>query len=614
MQGLMTDAHVQNAIRASWVRCERQHKLTRDAAQPILRLQSSEIAPRLECMVERTGGRQGIFRQIARIAADAGHCFVVTDADGILVRLESKGADSDWNGIALGSVWKEGVAGTTGVSMALLEGREFTVRGQDHFYSRLRHFACIAAPLRNAANEVIGAASLATIDRSNPSDYLFAKQLLGVAADRIQRTLFEREFSDLAIVSIAVPGRRDMLRGDEMVAVNHTGTIVGSTTLAHRLAGLKAPSDLTGRQFDTVFGADASTLDRVPGRVLSIRRDKGPLLDIWARLPRGRNLSVPGWRPGSRSTSVQRRLSPSLKELTVGCGTMLRICEQAEDCLYHRLPLLIEGKTGTGKSALIAALLRDRFEIVTVDCAALDDGGDDRIYVRSLMEQVLISRALHDKERPVALIFDNVDELPDYGQAALRKLLGAIEVSTDRPGTCVHIIATCQRSLREAVRTGHFREDLFFLLSEVALELPPLCRRRHPDLLADVLARGIAGHNVSITPEARRAIISYDWPGNVRELRSTLQQALMRGDGMRITRLDLGPAFRNNPPAPPQRAAPCVAYDERTMLLDALRGARWNVSKAARALAMGRATLHRKMKAHGISRPARSTAEGRGGA
>ncbi|MEL7167465.1 MAG: hypothetical protein AAGL96_18535, partial [Pseudomonadota bacterium] len=236
MTNLQKDLEPKDAILSSWARCERQYNLKRDTASPILRLQSSEVAPRLEAMIERTGGRHGIFRKLASIAAEAGHCLVITDNDGILIRLESKEDEADWNGIALGSVWDERIAGTNGVSMALAEGREFTVRGNDHYYSQLQPFACTAAPLRNSANEIIGVANLSSIDRGNPADIHFAQQLLGAAANRLQHALFERDFRDQAIVSIVVPSRRELVKGAELVAVDERGIIQGATSEAHTIS------------------------------------------------------------------------------------------------------------------------------------------------------------------------------------------------------------------------------------------------------------------------------------------------------------------------------------------------------------------------------------------
>lgn len=93
MGGFITSNQT-DAIAASWERCARQYKLRQDSGRPIPRLQSSEVAPRLEQIVESTGGRQGFFRHLASVAGEIGHCLVVTDADGVSVRIEHSGATS----------------------------------------------------------------------------------------------------------------------------------------------------------------------------------------------------------------------------------------------------------------------------------------------------------------------------------------------------------------------------------------------------------------------------------------------------------------------------------------------------------------------------------------
>ncbi len=600
------------ALGASWQRCELKYKLARDTARPILRMQSSEVTPRLQEMIERTGGRNGIFRQLAGIAAETGACLVVTDADGVLVRLEGKQGSRDLferKGIALGSVWDERVAGTNGVSMALSERAAFTVRGQDHYFSLLKPFSCTAVPLFDAENEIVGAINFSMVDRGNHADYLFARQLLGAAADRVQRLLFERRFDSSMLVTVAPGAGRDLLQNNELVAVNEDGIILGATARAHLLAGSEAPAKLKGQSFETVFGAEPASLVQVPDRVLSVRHG-GASLEITARVPSERRVAGRPPKPTPQAAPAnprRRRLAPSLNRLSLGSERMAAMCARAQAYYRRGLPFVIEGPSGTGKSSLVAALTDDAgsAQMMTVDCATLDDIPEDRAYFKTLVGQAQVAGALSDSLRePVTIVFENVDEMPGFAQAGLRAVLEIFDATegTDMP----RIMATSRHSLRQNVEQGLFRDDLNFLLARAVVALPALAERERIDALARDLAGSLAGAEVEITEEALAVLRAHPWPGNLRELRNVLQQALMEGNGRRISAVEL---LDLAPPATLQAGAPAVPrsvanYDERSMIEDALAGARWNVSQAARTLGMGRATIHRKMKQFGISRPA----------
>ena len=135
--------------------------------------------------------------------------------------------------------------------------------------------------------------------------------------------------------------------------------------------------------------------------------------------------------------------------------------------------------------------------------------------------------------------------------------------------------------------------------------------------MARTIATRLAKAEVTLTDDAARAISRYGWPGNLRELRNVLRSALMSGDGRHISLHDLRtspvgqPSDRvtaepNNRVAKPvamPRQIPSHIYDEKVQIMDALTSARWNISRAARNLGIGRATIHRKMKLYGIERP-----------
>ncbi|WP_299472669.1 sigma 54-interacting transcriptional regulator [uncultured Roseibium sp.] len=610
-------------IKASWERCERQHGLVRATANPVLRLQASEIAPRLDELIDRSGGRLGVFSELSRLGMDAGHCLVVTDSDGIVVRFESPSATREafeTNGIGLGSCWDERIAGTNGVSVALGAGDAVTVRGTQHYHTSLTAFACTAVPMLDADNKTIGAVSLSAFDRSSPTDYLIAKELLLSAVGRIQSKLFEAKYADYTIVNVTSAGPADLLRREGLVAVDDQGIILSSTIWANELAGLSKDTILCGQQFDGVFGTASDTFKSVPTRVASVGGNQRPGLSYSVRRPGADAKYTPGWQ--SAFPADNRRVTGHLlSDLICGSHSMAKACARVEAYIKRATPVLIEGESGTGKSALVGIISRGlglgRQQIVTVDCASIWDSQADRDYVQNIYSQARVVDTFGPEGQGITvLVLDNVGELPAFAQSGLRKLVeeferdaSPLDMQRTKPG--LRIVAVSRESLFEAVQEGRFREDLYYLLAGAVVELPPLREREGLRELAQRVGSQIAGADVQIAEEAHEMLAAYDWPGNVRELRNALHQALLEGNGTRISLLDLQPSFRRNSRSTEGRqqtpgstqALKLPIYDERQMLLDALTGTNWNVSKAARILGIGRATINRKIKQHGLLRP-----------
>jgi len=603
----MTDAlnlRDRDEISASWVRCEREHKLDRDAVRPVMRLQSSEVAPRLEQITARTGGRQGFFRQLASVVGDGNRCLVVTDEEGVLVRLENAGGQDagDWNGIALGSCWDERIAGTNGVSMALRVGRAFTVSGADHFYRQLQAFTCTGTPIFDAIGALVGSMNLVTFDRGNTADHHVAQEFLSTAAERIQRRLFEQHFSDslLVTVSSAVPG--EPLGGDGLVAVDEAGIILGATNCVSRLFEHNAHNVLNGQPFQAVFDLESEALAKVPERVLSMPKPEGTVISVSARLPgRARRMyQVPAEpRPARRG----RRLQPSLHHLATGCKIMAACSAEAQTLFQAGTSLLIEGETGTGKTSLIAALAGDA-PLLQVDCAVLCDDVANTDVLRSALTQArifsLASNAARD--RPT-VVFDNIHEMPPRAQSKLRGLLDVLESDVCRP----RLVAVSRPPLMQCLKNGDFRDDLYYRIADARVALPPLRDREQIEVLSEVLATRIAGRRITLSDTAVALIRAHAFPGNVRELRAALEQALTTMAGDVVTPVDLrltSIVKAESAHVGGDTHAATLPYDDGLRLRDALVSSGWNVTEAARRLGMSRATINRKIKHHGLVRPA----------
>jgi PAS domain S-box-containing protein len=301
-------------------------------------------------------------------------------------------------------------------------------------------------------------------------------------------------------------------------------------------------------------------------------------------------------------------------------------------------PVLVTGPSGTGKELVAEAIhqlsaRKDR-PFVRVNCAALPD---------SLLESELfgyVRGAFTDarRDKPGRFMLADggtlfLDEVGDLSPAFQVKLLRVLEDGEVHPlgatisrRVDVRIIAATHADLARKVRRRSFREDLYYRLRVVEVELPPLSERRGDiPLLVDHFVRRLAvrtGRPIDrLTRAAMRALCAYDFPGNVRELRNAIERAfvLCRGSEIDLAHLPTEIA-RGSVPAPPAEAGlrrlvgsaqpwPGASAGSRArapvsppaeLVLAALEAHRWNRATTARALGIGRNTLWRRMKEHGL--------------
>jgi transcriptional regulator with PAS, ATPase and Fis domain len=192
------------------------------------------------------------------------------------------------------------------------------------------------------------------------------------------------------------------------------------------------------------------------------------------------------------------------------------------------------------------------------------------------------------------LFLDEIGNLPLAGQAKLLRVLQTGEYERLGSNTTrranVRIVAATNLPLREAMRAGKFREDLYYRISVIELTLPPLAERRD-DILP--LARAFLGKNVRLTGDAERALLNHSWPGNVRELRNALQRAaLLAGENL------INAAALNLPAVLPARFDEPVL--DRATIERVLAEHGHIVAQAARQLGISRQALYRRMEKLGI--------------
>jgi DNA-binding NtrC family response regulator len=307
---------------------------------------------------------------------------------------------------------------------------------------------------------------------------------------------------------------------------------------------------------------------------------------------------------------------------------MQRVFEVIDKVADTDVTVLIRGESGTGKELVANALHyrspRRSKPMVKMNCAALS---------QELVESELFGHEKGSFTGAVArregkfeaadggtLFLDEVGDMPAETQAKLLRALQEKEFERVGGNTPirvdVRVLAATNQDLEARVRTGRFREDLYYRLRVVELVIPPLGERRDdiPLLVDHALKEGARrfGREVkALTGEALRACLTHPWKGNVRELRSTVEQALLLASGPEITPADLFPAAdpAGEPGRPPadlpatfrEAKDQVVQTFERDFLLRALRRHGGNITRAADEVGMYRQNFQQKMRELGIT-------------
>jgi len=289
------------------------------------------------------------------------------------------------------------------------------------------------------------------------------------------------------------------------------------------------------------------------------------------------------------------------------------------------LAVLILGEHGTGKevAARLIHYLGPRREkpFIAVNCAAIPD---------TLAESELFGHekgAFTDARQARAgkfeladggtLLLDEIGELSPGGQAKLLRVLeekvlvrvgGSQSIPVD-----VRVLAATNQNLAEMVREGKFREDLYFRLNVVTLELPPL-RRRGEDILLlaehflEDFARKAGRPVLQLTSRARRKLCEHTWPGNVRELRNLMERLAYLAPGREVDEEQI--EFILSPRSGPQRVenvdlplGEATRRFQQQYIRAAIEQAAGNISRAAELLGLHRSNLYRKMRQLGMKWP-----------
>lgn len=317
--------------------------------------------------------------------------------------------------------------------------------------------------------------------------------------------------------------------------------------------------------------------------------------------------------------------SEQFAEMVGSSPVMERLYDQLDRLSETEASVLVSGESGTGKELVARSIhqnsQRRKGPFVAVNCAALPE---------SLLESELFGHAkgaftdakgerkgLFLQAEGGTLFLDEIGEMPLTVQP---KLLRALEENVVRPvgsdeevAFDVRLITATNRDLQSRVDEGEFREDLFYRVDVIQLELPPL-RARGSDILelaqyfVDKFAAKTDKQVTGMAEPAAEKLLSYSWPGNVRELRNVIERAVALTRFDKISVDDLPEKIRDYRSAQvfiggddPEQLVP-LAEIERRYILHVLQSVAGNKTLAARLLALDRKTLYRKLQQYGAEK------------
>ena len=303
-----------------------------------------------------------------------------------------------------------------------------------------------------------------------------------------------------------------------------------------------------------------------------------------------------------------------------GCEAMRDVFAIIDKVSVSDAPVLICGESGTGKELVAQALhrmsARSKEPLVSINCGAIPENlleseffGHERGAFTGATSTVKGKLEYADRG---TLFLDEIGELPLNLQVKLLRFLQ--EMSFQRVGgrknieVNVRVLAATNVNIKEAMRQGQFREDLYYRIGVITIVLPPL-RERGDDVL--LLAQHfLESHNMALsgkiqgfTPEAMECIKQYAWPGNVRELDNKIRRAMLMAGNTHIAPTDLG--FEDDAGSVDGLQANTTLRDarsqlERQMVLQALRRFNGNIVKVSAALGISRPTVYDLMRKYDI--------------
>ena len=631
--GRINDHRFNNQIEQSWRRCRRAEV---DPIQGVCEkfLSSREMDHRSEKI---TVLAKPIMETLYHCVRGSGFVIVLIDREGYILRTvgglkELRQADRLRFGP--GAHWGEEFVGTNAIGTALALGHPVQITGPEHYCESHQLWTCSAAPIRKQSGEIIG-----FLDISGPRERASAHQLglIVAAAHAIEdRIGLDESYSQLYDINEYLEAVLNSV-SDGIIAVNGQGLITGINKVAAKTFRLH-PKEVVGKTLNATVHYNGRLQNFFKTRAAGFAKE-----EIRLNMPCGQGSCIatanPVFSEKNDNKGFVLTLSPTNQSYflsnkpegaidkfrfvdVIGESKAIRqTIEKAKKVAPGPSTVLILGESGTGKE-LFAHAIHSASDcrcgpFVPVNCGAIP---------KELIQSELFGYAdgaftgakrggcvgKFETANGGTLFLDEIGEMPLEMQI---NLLRVLEEKTIMPvggkkaiPINVRIIAATNKSLFEEVSKGRFREDLFYRLNVISITLPSLKVmegdiRLLTQYWVDKISRKVGCEIKQIAPDALSRLENYHWPGNVRELVNAIEHAVNYATSGTLAVKHLPAYLRKKQfekPRPGEERIMTLSVLEKDAIKKTLLFYRSNITKASKALGIGRNTLYDKIKKYDI--------------
>ncbi|MER2101722.1 MAG: sigma-54-dependent Fis family transcriptional regulator [Pseudomonas atacamensis] len=595
-------------VQTSWQRC-RAFGLDHQSAPAFDQLPAAGIARLLDShhsLVQTT--HQEVLPYYENILSNSNCLIMLADNQGQV--LTSWGTQrfiepSLARGFQAGASWMERSSGTNAIGTALACEQAVHIEHDEHFLKANRFMTGSAAPIFDAERKVIAVLDVSSDSYLPPSHTLgMVKMMSQTVENRLILNLFHGQHFQLTF-NTGLNNLDSQWAG--LLIFDESGQVLSANRRADNLLGVR----LSRVSVESLFKVSLLELINQPEGLPFALQTSGRnrfqcLLKRPKQAPVQARVFVAEDKPAPASAI-------SLNTLHFGDSRVEKAVRQAERLLEKDIPLLIHGETGVGKEVFVKALhqasSRQKQAFIAVNCAAIP---------AELVESELFgyekgaftganqkgSIGLIRKADKGTLFLDEIGDMPLPTQARLLRVLQERCVqpvgSSELFPVDLRIISATNRSLREQVQLGRFREDLYYRIGGLTLELPPLRERSDKQALFKRLWEQHREPTqwAGLSPEVLELFEKHPWPGNLRQVSSVMQVALAMAEEQPVRAEHLPDDFFVDLEMEPVETAAPLGLDLNDVeaLNRELKAAGGNISHLARRLGVSRNTLYKRLR------------------